>query len=89
LHYKSYPTDFYANDLLKQPNIKKLFSNPANVTVSQLRNNILALNFYFPTLRYTGISQVPKSTFATLVADIGGTLGIFLVIFKHYNEQLF
>jgi hypothetical protein len=56
-----------------------MFPNPANVTVDQLRKNILALNFYFPTLRHTSISQVSKSSFATLVADVGGTLGVFLV----------
>ncbi len=70
----------YASNLLKQPKVANLFPNPANVTYDEFRNKVLALNFYFPSLRYTRISQVPQVNIVALASNIGGTLGLFLVI---------
>jgi hypothetical protein len=74
-----YPTRYYAADLLKQPKVANLFPNPANVTISELKESILALNFYYPSLRYTRVTQLPQVTIVSLISSIGGTLGVFLV----------
>ncbi len=61
--------------------VASLFQNRTNVTYSEFKENVLALNFYFPSLRYTRISQMPKIDIVALASNIGGTLGLFLVIY--------
>jgi hypothetical protein len=80
LTWNGYPTKYYAADLLKLPKMANYFPNPANVTVRDLKKSMLALNFYFPTLRYTRVSQLPQVTIVSLISNIGGALGVFLVI---------
>jgi hypothetical protein len=75
-----YPAEYYAENLIKQEKVAKLFPNPANVTTSDLKQSILALNFFYPSLRYTSVTQVPQVTIVSLISNIGGTLGVFLVI---------
>ncbi|RMZ96488.1 acid-sensing ion channel 1 isoform X2 [Brachionus plicatilis] len=75
-----YPSESYANDLLKMEKIKSLFSNRSNVTYEELSSDILAVNVYFEYMEQTEIKQSASVTWDGLVGSIGGTLGLFLGI---------
>lgn len=49
-----------------------------NVDDNQLRKRLFSINVFYDNLKYTHISEIPNQTFGDLVADIGGTLGLFL-----------
>ncbi len=48
--------------------------------VIPLNSSSFALCIYFQDLKYTLISQKPKTTWSDLISKIGGTLGLFVGI---------
>ena len=49
-----------------------------NATLDDFIEKSLALHIYYPELKYTVISESPKESAISLLANIGGTLGLFL-----------
>ena len=49
-------------------------------TYEEAHKRFVSLKVYYPQLKYTYISQQPKTEMVDLVSDIGGTLGLFLGI---------
>lgn len=41
-------------------------------------NDSLELTVYFPELKYTVVSENPKTEFFSLISNIGGLLGLFI-----------
>ncbi|RMZ95640.1 amiloride-sensitive sodium channel subunit alpha-like isoform X2 [Brachionus plicatilis] len=75
-----YPSVSYGNDLLKTKQIKALFRNRTNISIEELRENILSLNIYYEYLKQTEITENRSISWDGLVGSIGGTLGLFLGI---------
>jgi len=52
-----------------------------NLTINsteEFGKNYLAINVFFDSLKYTKISQTPKTTLSSLVSNLGGSTGLFL-----------
>ena len=97
----NYPTRYYAEVLKELPLIKSKFVNAAlanNLTkvfvngsiiddYEDLKNSVAMMSVYYEDLKYTRVSQIPKMTFIDLLANIGGTLGLFIgVSFLSFAE---
>jgi hypothetical protein len=55
---------------------------PANYTITHedLLKNMIAINVYYNDLKYTQISQIPKTNIIDLISNLGGILGLFIGI---------
>ena len=73
-----YPSTNYAERLIKNTRIQRKFDNRTNVTVEELRNNMLAINVYYGKLNYKSYQEFAKTQIVDLVSNIGGTIGLFL-----------
>jgi hypothetical protein len=49
-----------------------------NVSFEHLQKNLMIFNVNFDTLSYTNLVELPKTTLTNLVAELGGTIGVFL-----------
>jgi len=52
-----------------------------NITINsteEFNKNNLEINIFFDSLKYTKISQTPKTTLSALVSNLGGSSGLFL-----------
>jgi hypothetical protein len=72
----SFPTEKYAELLVNNPAILKQYPN--RTTKQVIMENTLAVNVYYEDLKYTLISETPKMSIFDLVANTGGTLGLFI-----------
>ncbi|RNA43641.1 acid-sensing ion channel 5-like [Brachionus plicatilis] len=76
--FSRYPSVSYGKDLVKTKQIKSLFENRTNVSIEELRENVLSLNIYYEHLKQTEITENKSINWDGLVGSIGGTLGLFL-----------
>jgi hypothetical protein len=75
----SYPSEAYASALMKNPKVQAKFGdNTSAITYERLKKTLVALNIYYETLSYKKLIEVEKLNFVDLIANIGGTLGLFL-----------
>ena len=54
------------------------FNYPANQTLASFKQDSLSFIVYYPNLVYTQLTESPKFSYFDLLAQIGGSLGIFL-----------
>ena len=73
-----FPTKYYYKVLTNNEIIKMRFPNKNDLTYENLRKNIASINIFFNEIKETVINHEPSMSFADLVSNIGGTLGIFL-----------
>jgi len=59
------------------PVIREKLNQTINST-KELQQNYLKMSVFFDSLKYTKISQTPKTTLSTLVSNLGGSTGLFL-----------
>jgi hypothetical protein len=69
-----YPTQSYANVLLDKYDLKQRFNSTRNVTYEELKDNVLALNFYLDSFDYTEIIEKPSQTVTDMISTCGGIL---------------
>ena len=53
------------------------YADYKGMTFEEVKQNSLALRIYYPYLRYTRISESPKTSTVALFSNIGGLLGLF------------
>ncbi|XP_071477871.1 acid-sensing ion channel 1C-like [Diadema antillarum] len=64
---------------LRSSFLEKLYSNSSNnFTTEYIDNNIAIISFYYEALNYETIEMLPEYTLPTLLAVIGGNMGLFL-----------
>jgi len=68
--------EIYVSKLI--PDIKRRL----NITIdsTEFKKNNLEINIFFDSLKYTKISQTPKTTLSALISNLGGSSGLFLDI---------
>ena len=76
--FSDFPTQIYYKYLLEHPVVKLVFPN--GTTFSNLKKTLISFNVFYDDLKYIKISQKPKMIFEDLVANVGGTLGLFMGI---------
>ena len=74
----NYPSTNYAERLVKNSFIQSKFENRTDVSIEELRNNLLAINVYYSKLNYKSYQESAKTQMVDLVSGIGGTIGLFL-----------
>ena len=52
----------------------------SSINFDEITKNSLALNIYFNDLEYTQIEETEKNDIVDLVANVGGTVGVFIGI---------
>ena len=72
------PTDYYLNLLRSSDILSTKFSNISLIDDEKIRNSVLRLNIYYSTLSYEILIESPSQTVVGLLANLGGTLGLFL-----------
>ena len=50
------------------------------MTLDELKSNLLAVNIYYPELKYTEFNELPEYDFWDFISNIGGFQIIFLFI---------
>ena len=73
-----YPSTNYAERLVQNSFIQNKFENRTDVSIEELRNNLLAINVYYGKLNYKSFQESAKTEIVDLVSNIGGTIGLFL-----------
>lgn len=83
----SYSTDFIS--ITYNPSQERFDKNKAsiatqnnisNLSDSELKSRMLSFYIYFEHLKFTEITQIPKTTVSDLISAIGGSLSLFLGI---------
>lgn len=74
----NYPSAVYGDALKNNAAIWAKFGNRTNLTLDELRRNILAINIFYSELSYKKFSELEKMSVVDLIAAVGGTLGLFL-----------
>jgi hypothetical protein len=59
------------------PVVEKMLNITINST-KEFSKNLLQITVFFDSLKYTKISQTPKTTLSALVSNLGGSTGLFL-----------
>lgn len=77
-----YPTTGYAKYLVDNKVLRSKFSsaNITNMTYNTIKQNVVALNVYYDTISYKHFYELKKTSLLDLVANIGGTMGLFIGI---------
>jgi len=61
----------------------------SNVSIDSILKNLTILNFNYERMEYTEIKEMPRTTFVSLIGELGGTLGnkiesfFYLFLFKY------
>lgn len=55
-----------------------MFNNRTNVTLEELRSNLLCISVFYSDLSYRKFYEIQKVDIIDLISNIGGTLGLFL-----------
>lgn len=85
--FSKFPKQLYANELKTHPKIKSKFPPGHQITYDDLSKSMIAFNVFYNDLRYTKISQIPKTVMVDLISDMGGILGLFIGIsFLSFGE---
>ena len=63
---------FYINRYFEKPN--------EDVDLASLKKRVVDIYVYFTQLKYTEITEVPTTTIIDLLANVGGTIGLFVGI---------
>ena len=81
LSTSEFPSQKYAEYLIKMDKIKS-HSNKSHylLDVNQIKRNVLALNIFYSDLEYTLIAESLQNDIVDAIANIGGTIGIFIGI---------
>ena len=73
-----YPTKSYMNTLKNSSLIQKFYANnDQNITYENLREKILTVRIFYDELKHTIIRNEVKTSLASLVSNLGGTIGLF------------
>ena len=76
----SFPTEDYANIIKNFAVLRNAFASPNDINQEVLAQNTLAFNVFFNDLEYTQIEESPVNDLVDLVANVGGTVGVFIGI---------
>ena len=78
----TYPTTWYANQLLKSNGLTQtLINNNLNssiLSLTYLQNTVSKVNIFYQNMIYTSVTESPASSLSDLISFIGGNLGLFL-----------
>ena len=74
----NFPSEAYANSLIQNKKLQEKFGNRTNITMDELRKNIVSVMVYYDDLIYKSFTENAKMTIADLISNIGGTIGLFL-----------
>lgn len=77
ISYSDYPSRGHSRELLKYY-MPGSFQNRKDLNYQEIRENVVHLKIYFDDMKYTLISEKPKILLEDLLANIGGTLSLFL-----------
>ncbi len=69
--------DLYVDYIIKNKNISADFSTKP-IDADTASKSVVALNIFYETLSYTLITESPQMDIVSLLANIGGNLGLFL-----------
>jgi amiloride-sensitive sodium channel subunit alpha/amiloride-sensitive sodium channel subunit gamma len=72
-----YPSIGYGNFIKNLNKVKSKFPNNS-VAFEELKQSTLAINVYYDDLKYTVIEESASMDLITLIAGMGGTLGLFI-----------
>jgi len=62
----------------KNVNLTERFSN---LSIDLILQNLTILNFNYERMEYTEIKEMPRTTFVSLIGELGGTLGNKILLF--------
>lgn len=76
----SFPPRSYADDILNDTVMLSRFDANKKIDYNFLKEHLLSVNIYFDALQSTRIEEFKQVEFFDLIANIGGTLGLFIGI---------
>jgi hypothetical protein len=77
--YSKFPSRSYAKSMINDPYFQQTYSIDSNASYETIVENFMFVDIFFEELAYTFIFEAATLTFVNLLANIGGTLGLFLV----------
>ncbi len=70
--------DLFVDDIELNKNLLEDFVTNAKITPDMAKNSIVRVNIYYDSLSYTLSNESPKTDIAAFLANIGGTISLFL-----------
>lgn len=70
---------YVRKNYFEKPIITSKYAN-RNVTFDDIKSGLIKLNIYYDDLQYTEITESESVTFFNLLANVGGTFGLFIGI---------
>jgi len=70
-----------SNIEIYSPELIPEIENKLNITINsseEFKKNSLEIYVFYDCLKYTKISQTPKTTLSALISNLGGSTGLFL-----------
>ena len=79
LSHSDFPTRSYYEIYKRDKTfVNKYFNKKENFTFDEIKQRAIAVNIYYPQLKYTEITELKKTSLIDLFSNIGGTIGLFL-----------
>lgn len=78
--FSDYPTTSYFELLRRMPNVKSKFPTAdfSSLDYHNLKRQMVSVKVYYEDLNFIQITEVETSSLVDLLANIGGTLGLFI-----------
>ena len=77
MSFSKFANDEYLSLIKNNAYLIKALKNK-NITIDDLKNNLIQLNVYYETMAYTVITEKTTMDIVSLLSSIGGTLSLFL-----------
>ena len=80
-HYSmsTYPTSSYVRKLINMSSyLNSMYPNYTDLNFNEIRNNILAFKIYYDEMKEIVYNEIQKNDIFDLIANTGGTIGLFL-----------
>ena len=74
----NFPTEKYYEIYKKDKSFIEHNLKNYNISFEDFRKRALSINIFYPQLKYSLISEIPKTSIVDLFSTIGGELGLFL-----------
>lgn len=75
----AFPSRQYAQEIMSDAQVRQLMED-VPVTYENVRDSLVSLLIAYEDIEYTMISEQPTLTIIDVIANVGGTLGLFIGI---------
>ena len=76
--FAKYPNQIHYENLLNNTLVTSKYPDGYSITYDDMQKSVIAFNVYYDDLKYSVITEVPKTSPTDLISNMGGLLGLFI-----------